>query len=283
MENRYYNSMIKVYFFLTLMATGLFFMLSKASASENQNFPPSVTSALELWKLIATDENKAIFDDLKLNPVIGFNTPLARYRPENGGMVEIGQNIKEYRREYIYLSSPMDMSTKPNFDEYLAVMIMLSLSNEAAHILQDENGSLDDFYKFYKSRDLDKACALYALQQHVSDIMMLKSAVRAELFFLGKGSTKGINALRLALQKNELLDEFEDFREAMKNKNLSELNSSLSTIRSKRNSLNMSGIKFCSLSGSAKLPKKIIERATEPVGFPFATGKKENQNRFFNR
>jgi hypothetical protein len=163
----------------------------------------------------------------------------------------------------------MDMSTKPNFDEYLSVMIMLSLSNEAAHILQDKNGSLDDFYKYYKSGDLNKACALYALQQHVSDVMMLKSSVRAELFFLGQGSTRGINALRLALQKNELLDEFETFREAMKNKNLSELNFALSTIRSKRNSLNMSGVKFCSSSGSSQLSKKIIAKAVEPVGYPF--------------
>lgn len=234
-----------------------------------QTLPPPVEAAIELWKLIAPDENRAIFDDLKLNPVVGHNAPLARYRSENGGMVEIGQNLRQYRRDYIYLSSPMDMSTKPDFDQYLAVMIMLSLSNEAAHILQDRNGSLKDFYKFYKSGELGKACALYALQQHVSDIMMLKSAIRAEHLFLGRGSQKGINALRLALQKNNLSDEFELFREAMKNQNMADLNFSLSTIRSKRGKDNMAGLNFCTFSGTAQLDKKIINRATEPVGIPF--------------
>lgn len=265
MKNHYNRPMIKVSCTLFILSI---FMPCMVSAS-SQTFPPPVEAALELWKLIAPDENRDIFDDLKLNPVVGHNAPLARYHSENGGMVEIGQNLRQYRRDYIHLSSPMDISTKPDFDQYLAVMIMLSLSNEAAHILQDKNGSLKDFYKFYKSGELSKACALYALQQHVSDIMMLKSAIRAEQLFLGRGSIKGINALRLALQKNNLSDEFELFREAMKNRNMSDLNFSLSAIRSKRGKDNMAGLNFCSFSGTAQLDKKIINRATAPVGIPF--------------
>lgn len=265
MKNHYNRLMIKVSFALFILSICLPCMASASS----QTLPPPIQAALELWKLIAPDENRDIFDDLKLNPVVGHNAPLARYRSEYGGMVEIGQNLREYRRDYIYLSSPMDMSTKPDFDQYLAVMIMLSLSNEATHILQDKNGSLKDFYKFYKSGELNKACALYALQQHVSDIMMLKSAIRAEQLFLGRGSVKGINALRLALQKNNLSDEFELFREAMKNRNMSDLNFSLSSIRSKRNKDNMAGLNFCPSSGMSQLDKKIINRATEPVGTPF--------------
>lgn len=247
----------------------LLLLTDKSYATENQSFPPPVAAAIGLWKLITLNENRDIFDTLKLNSVTGSDAPLARYRPENGGVIEIGQNLRSYRRDYIYLSSPIDMSTKPDFDQYLTVMFMLSLSNEAAHILQDKNGSLKDFYKSYKSGNTLKACAIYALQQHASDIMMLKSAMQVEMFFLGKGSTKGINALRLALQKNNLRDEFEDFREAMKRKNLSELNRVLSSIRIKRNALNMSGLKFCPSSFHIQLDKKIILRATAPIGFPF--------------
>lgn len=243
-----------------------------ATASEFQTLPPPVAAAIELWKLTADDENRDIFDDLPLNPVVGFDAPLARYRPENGGGVDIGQNLRKYRQDYLSLSRTMDSSTKPDFDQYLAVMIMLSLSNEAAHILQDKNSSLKDFYKFYHSGDIPKACAIYSLQQHVSDIMMLKSALRVEQLLSGNGSIKGLNALRLALEKNGLLNEFETFRNAMKNQNISELNNSLSEIRSKRNVLNMSGVRFCPSSGTVHLSEKIINRATEPVGYPFTMG-----------
>lgn len=258
--------MIKVKFFLVLIAFGLSLVPFKA---ESQSPPPPVMAALELWKLTSPIENRDIFDGLKLNPVVGFDAPLAQYRPENGGMIEIGQNLRNYRRDYIFLSSPMDVSTKPDFDQYLAVLIMLSLSNEATHILQDKNGSLKDFYKSYQSGDVNKACTIYALQQHASDIMMLKSAMQVEMLFLGQGSTKGLNALRLALQKNNLRDEFENFREAMKRQNISELNHVLSSIRLKRNTLNMSALKFCPPSFHTQLNKKIISRATEPVGLPF--------------
>ncbi len=261
--------MIKIIFSLSLIGFCLLLPPIAAFAATGQALPPPVAAAIELWKLITPDKNRDIFDDLILNPVVGNNAPLARYRPENGGTVDIGQNLREYRRDYIYLASPIDMSTKPDFDQYLAVMIMLSLSNEATHILQDRNGSLKDFYKLYQSRELKKACSLYALQQHVSDIMMLKTAIRAESLFLGRGSTRGINALRLALEKNNLLDEFEEFRESMKNRNIVQLNLILSAIRSKRNDVNMSGLKFCQSSGNVRLDSEITKRAIKPVGYPF--------------
>lgn len=242
------------------------------------NLPAPVAAAIELWKMVTPDQNRDIFDGLTLNPVTGDHAPLARYRPEQGGIVDIGQNIRDYKRDYIFLSSSIDMSTKPDFDQYLAVMIMLSLSNEATHILQDKNGSLKDFYQFYQSGDVVKACGLYALQQHVSDIMMLKTALRAENLFLGVGSTKGINALRISLEKNNLRDEFEDFRDAMQKKNISYLNTVLSGIRSKRNEMNLSGLKFCPPSGNIELDQQIVNRATEPVGYPFTTNNRGSSN-----
>jgi hypothetical protein len=267
-----YNNPMKYAVFLMIFLLSVWVFLASPTsthAAENQNLPPPVSAAIELWKLLNPEENGDIFSDLKLNPVVGANAPLARYRPENGGSVEIGQNLRSYKRDYIYFSSPMDMSTKPDFNQYLAVMFLLNLSNEAAHILQNKNGSLKDFYKFYKRGDIGKACALYSLQQHVSDIMMLKSAQQAELLFLGAGSVKGINALRLALEKNDLMNEFEMFREAMKSKNTSELNNILTLIRTKRNTINMSGLTFCPPSGQEKLDKNIIAKAIEPVGYPF--------------
>lgn len=244
--------------------------------------PVTFGAALELWRLTAPPAQTDLFDAITFLPVTGTDAPLARYSPTDKPTIEIGQNIRRYKQEYIYLSSDQDMSTKPDFDQYMTVLMTLSLANESAHFLQDKNGSLKDFYKFYEAKKLNKACALYSLQQHVSDIVMLKTALRLEQLFLGKGSTKGINALRIALEKNDLRDEFEDFRTAMDKKDTVTLDDILRRIRSKRNNANMAGLHFCPPYGDAKLDDDSVSRATEAAGYPFKPQKTSFIKRLFD-
>jgi len=220
---------------------------------------------MELWRLVTPERDLKLFDKIPMVLAKNETSTLARYRPENGGSVEIGQNFRQYRRDYIYLSSDLDMAYKPNFDEYMAVLITLSLANESAHIIQNNEKSLDDFYAFLKLAENDKACALYALQQHVSDVVMLDYAMRIERLFLGQGSVKGLNALRLALEKNDLRDEFEDFRQSINQKNKIALQKSLTIIKKKRIHANLADLKFCPQSGNIFLPYKIIKRAVYPA------------------
>ena len=231
--------------------------------------PVTFRAALELWELVAPEQNARLFDNVTFLPVTGNDAPLARYTPNGNGTIEIGQNMRRYRNEYIYLSSDQDMSAKPDFEQYMTILMTLSLANESAHYLQDKNGSLKDFYKFYNHKQFNNACALYSLQQHVSDIVMLKIGMNLEMLFLGRGSEKGLNALRIALEKNNLRDEFEDFRNAMNKHDTAALDNVLRHIRNKRNTANMSGLHFCPPYGDARLDDKIIYRATEMAGYPF--------------
>lgn len=255
------------------------FLIGIYSASRADAPPATFQAALNLWRLVAPPSQTDLFDKITFLPVIGEDAPLARYTPidnKPSGTIEIGQNMRRYRNEYVYLSSNQDMSTKPDFDQYMTVLMTLSLANESTHYMQDKNGSLKDFYKFYDRKQYNNACALYSLQQHVSDIVMLKIGMGLENFFLGKGSVKGINALRIALEKNDLRDEFEDFRNAMNKKDTMALDDILRRIRTKRNADNIAGLHFCPSYGDARLDDDIVARATEPAGYPFKEPKKKS-------
>ena len=228
--------------------------------------PPYLSSAIDLWQRVAPPDKTHLFDSIHFNPVTGDDAPLARYRPENGGsLIEIGQNFRQYRRDYAVLSSNQDMAFKPEFDQYMSVLTLLSLANESTHYMQDKNGSLKDFYTFYQNHKTQEACALYGLQQYASDVVMMESAVRMEKYFLGQGSVKGLNALRIALEKNALRDEFEDFREGLKTHDIMKINTILHVMRAKRNDANMAGLDFCDNNGDALLDQSIIDRAIEPA------------------
>jgi hypothetical protein len=225
-----------------------------------------LSAALILWDSIAPVSEHTLFQKIHFQQVEGHNAPLARYQPNGkGGTIQIGQNFRDYRRDYVYLVSNQDMSNKPDFDQYMTVLTTLSLANESAHYLQDKNGSLHDFQEFYDHGKTTESCALYSLQQYVSDVVMLEKAVRIERYFLGTGSVKGLNALRVALEKNDLRDEFEDFREGLKTRDTILLNTILKKMRNKREDANMAGLKFCASHGDALLDKSIIDRATEPA------------------
>ena len=243
--------------------------------------PVTFRAALELWRLVAPPSETHLFDAVTFLPVTGESAPLARYTPKEKPTIEIGQNMRRYRNEYVYLSSDQDMSTKPDFEQYMTILMTLSLANESAHYFQDRNGSLKDFYTFYNSKQFNKACALYSLQQHVSDIVMLKAGLNLEQLFLGKGSVKGLNALRIALEKNELRDEFEDFRNAMTKRDTVALDRILRSIRNKRNHANMAGLNFCPPYGDTKLDDDTINRATEAAGYPFKDKRKSLFERLF--
>lgn len=253
-------------FFSTLLA--IFLTLSAPAIADQEDRPEHLKAALELWKLVSPPDRANLLDNIPFFPATGETAPLASYKTdkEKGGHIEIGMNLRQYRREYVVLSSDQDMSEKPDFEQYMAVMTALSISNESAHALQDRDGSLADFYNSYRSGKLGKACALYALQQHVSDVVMLQFASQTELFFLGHGSTKGLNALRIALEKNDLRSEYEEFRESLKANDPARLNNVLSLIKEKRAAANMASLKFCGTEkGEATLDPTIIQRATAPA------------------
>jgi hypothetical protein len=227
--------------------------------------PLSLTESLSLWELTSPTHDIKPFDTIQFNPMSGQDAPLARYNPNNNGTIELGQNIQQYRRDYIYLSSNQDRVYKPDFNQYLTVLTTLSLANELAHYQQDRNGSLNDFYSLYNNNLTNEACALYSLQQHISDIVMLEKAIRIENYFLSQNSIKGINALRIALEKNDLLDEYKMFHDDLKNQNQKDIENLFHALRNKRESANMSSLSFCPTNGSTILSQPIINRATEPA------------------
>lgn len=228
--------------------------------------PDYLSGALQLWKTLSPTDQTAVFDSIHFIPITGEDAPLARYRPDKeGGIIEIGLNLRQYRRDYVYLVSNQDKIHQPDFDHYLTILTTLNLANESAHYMQDKNGSLHDFYEFYTHTQTEEACALYSLQQYVSDVVMLEKAVRIEYHFLGQGSIKGLNALYIALEKNNLRNEYEEFREGLKNKDGDRIDTILHIIRVKREDANMSGLDFCKDNGNAVLDETIISRATEPA------------------
>jgi hypothetical protein len=248
-------------------------VLCGTHAAFAENAPPaSLTKAIEIWKLLAvTPEQQNAFDRIKFSQATSFYVPLARYRPptnqddDTDGSIEIGQNLRSFGRDYRLLASPIDMSEKPSFETYLTVLMVLNLANEYAHIRQYKNGSLADFYALLNANKINEACSLYALQQHASDISMLQLARLLEISLVGRGDVVGLNALRIALEKNDVRDEFEEFREAIKSNTTNRINAALSKIRDKRYADNMAGLKFCTHAKMVPLPQTYINRATEMV------------------
>ena len=143
-------------------------------------------------------------------------------------------------------------------------MVSLSLANEKAHFEQDVNGSLDDFFTYQKQQDLPRMCALYALQQHVSDIVMLEMAVKLERYFLGLGSPQGVGAVRAALDKMSVKETYEDFRQGLLTGDSNRFKAALEVMRKDRSALNIASIRLCKNEGTTSLPRDVIRRATSP-------------------
>lgn len=225
-----------------------------------------LSSALAILNAISTPEEQKLFNGLTFKPITGENAPLARYTPTNQGSIEIGQNFKQYQKEFLVLSTAQDRHTRSDFSQYMTVLTILSLANESAHRVQDLNGSLNDFFDLLKSHDIEKACTLYALQQQASDIVMMVKAVRLYEFFKKMESAKGLSALQMALDKMELLVNFQEFYTAINRPQEQErINNVIETIRVKRAKINLQSLEFCQTSRIISLPDDVIARAQEPA------------------
>lgn len=241
----------------------LLFFSSFAYAAESP-LPPALQEAKTLIQQVDGPAFQALFEktQLKINP--SPYAPLARYQPQ-GKVIEFGADTKRYQDEYVYITSIMERTDRPSFEQYLTVLAALSLANEKAHFEQDIDGSLDDFFAYQKQQDLPRMCALYALQQHVSDVVMLEMAVKLERYFLGLGSVQGTGAVRAALDKMSLKEIYEEFRQGLVTGDTPRLNASLAAMKQSRAALNIANIPFCKNGGATSLPNDVIRRATVPA------------------
>lgn len=228
------------------------------------SLPSSLQGAKTLIQQVDAPAFQSLFEETSLKISSSPLAPLARYQPE-GKVIEFGANTKRYQDEYVYITSIMDRIDRPSFEQYLTVLVSLSLANEKAHFEQDVNGSLDDFFTYQKQQDLPRMCALYALQQHVSDIVMLETAVKLERYFLGLGSQQGIGAVQAALDKMSLKETYEDFRQGLLTGDSKRFKAALEVMRKDRSALNIANISLCKNGGTASLPRDVIRRATSPT------------------
>jgi hypothetical protein len=110
-------------------------------------------------------------------------------------------------------------------------------------------------------------CALYALQQHVSDIVMLEMAVKLERYFLGLGSPQGVGAVRAALDKMGLKETYEDFRQGLLTGDSNRFKAALEAMRKDRSALNIANISLCKNGGTTSLPRDVIRARNIPHPF----------------
>jgi hypothetical protein len=253
------SSCLQTLFFLTVLA--LFPLRAYAGESP---LPSSLQGAKTLIQQVDGPAFQSLFEKTLLKISSSPLAPLARYQPE-GKIIEFGANTKRYQDEYVYITSIMERADRPNFEQYLTVLVALSIANEKAHFEQDIGGSLDDFFIYQKQQDLRRMCALYALQQHVSDVVMLEMAVKLERYFLGLGSPQGVRAVRAALDKMGLKETYEDFRQGLLTGDSNRFQSALEAMRKDRSALNISNISSCKNGGAVSLPSDVIRRATAPT------------------
>lgn len=242
-----------------------------------------IAAAFELSRQAGLENITQLQTSIPVYPSTHANAPLAQYQPaqDGKGMIAVGSNLVRYHREYMDLRGEVSYTERPDFDQYMTILTLLSLGNESAHVIQHRNGSLDDFYRFRKNGNRPATCSLYALQQHVSDIAMLSDALRLEYYFLGQGSVKGINALRFALEKMNLRDLFEEFRNAYQTKDSLRLGRTLDLVFYRRLKDNMASLSECNGQKMALLAPSIYTSAVDPARdiFPKARHRIQKRNR----
>ena len=244
-----------------MIVLGLLPLLAYAGESP---LPSSLQGAKTLIQQVDALAFQPLFEKTSLRISSSPFAPLARYQPQ-GKIIEFGANTKRYQDEYVYITSIMDRIDRPSFEQYLTVLVALSLANEKAHFEQDVSGSLDDFFTYQKQQDFPRMCTLYALQQHVSDVVMLEMAVKLERYFLGLGSPQGVGAVRAALDKMGLKEIYEDFRQGLLTGDSNRFKAALEVMRNDRSALNIANIQLCKGGGRAHLPNDVTQRATAPA------------------
>ena len=196
---------------------------------------------------------------------------LAQYQPlldsaaPDDGILTVGTNVRQYKQEYNYFSTIYDRSQKPDFDQYMTVFILLSLANESAHRQQHLNGSLADYLEYMNHQNPVSACTLYALQQHVSDVLMIDNALKIQNYFLGHGYASGIRALHLVLEKMEVKNAFDEMQKAMTKHNSAALKAAMHSLYLSRLKANMSPRPECRNVTTTRLENRIYKRAIEPA------------------
>ncbi len=251
--------MRRLLLFLSLMTlfTGSF---SCKSAIADEKHPPlHIQTAIGLFEKIMPAELTIAIKAVPLRLIEGDGAPLARYRPKEK-IIEIGSNFDRYRTEYTVLSSNQDKVFRPDFDQYLGVLTALSLAIEVTHVMQDKNGSMDDFYDAMDKKNYKHACDIYDLQQFASDVVMLQAAYRLEKYFLGHGSVKGIHAVGIALDKMGMVRNYEQYRTAKDNRDDEGIAYIYIELHQARQKINMSELKFCKPSGMPRVAHKIDSR-----------------------
>lgn len=199
----------------------------------------------------------------------GQNPPLARYQPSlDGGVVEFGHDLHRYKSEYTVATVVIPKSQRPDFDQYMVVLTALSLANEKAHFDQDQAGSLKDFFELKAANETGKYCALYGLQQHVSDIVMLDMAIRLSEYFVKRQSAFGQNAVTAALDRMELLPIYQDFKAAAAAKDRAAMTDILRRLKASRAAINIANLPECGPTGEAELSLAVISRAVAPA-YPY--------------
>ncbi len=259
---------------LCLLALSCFvgiFVFQKTVIAQSAQ-PPALQEALALAQEAGISSLWPMIERVRVVPLTDTSPPLAQYHPKQDpqtesiiGEIRLGTNYHRYKKEYLVLSSTVNRLDRPDFNQYMTVLTLLSLSNENAHFIQHLNGSLDDFYHYLEADHARGMCTLYALQQHVSDIKMLESALIIENYFLGIGSPKGINAVHLALKKMELGNLFEEFRHAYRSRDMFSLKDSLDHIFHQRLKYNIASLSKCRGTRMTLLEKDVFKRAIQPA------------------
>ena len=204
----------------------------------------------------------AFFSKTTARLIDGQNPPLARYQPSpKGGVVEFGHDLHRYKSEYTIATVVIPKSQRPDFDQYMVVLTALSLANEKAHFDQDQAGSLKDFFALKAENETAKYCALYGLQQHVSDIVMLDMAIRLSDYFIKRQSAFGQNAVTAALDRMDLLPLYQEFRSAAAAKDRVKMTDILRRLKASRAAINIANLPECGPTGEAELSRAVISRA----------------------
>lgn len=252
------------------LLAALLLLSSPAYADDLTRF---ITASHILIEESAPGKFSDFFESTKPRLIGGKNAPLARYNPVASegimGIVEFGNDMRRYRREYTIATVIIPKPQRPGFDQYMTVLTALNLANEKAHYEQHKNRSFADFYVYREDGDKAKACALYALQQHVSDVTMLDMALKLLGHFQKVNSDYGMNAVTAALDRMDLLQIYWKFQEAAIAKDRAAMTATLRELKSKRDKINLSGMKDCrNSSGTVSLPNSIVLRAIAPA-YPY--------------
>lgn len=256
---------MKKSFFLFIFALSLI-LTAPVSA---QTMPAHLSTARALLEKINPDFSP-LFRDTAIRLTDEKMDALATYIPSTGNQkrstIQFRKTIKSYQDDFVMLSSTIDRPYRPNFEQYMAVLTALSLANEFAHYKQDKNGSLRDWYNYQKQKQSQAACALYDLQQHVSDIVMMETAYKLDAYFRKNNDLKGSLSIQMALEKMWLDKIFWDYtiaRTADQKENIEFLIEEMHKLRYKAN---MNSRKSCPENPiQYKFDKNIFSRALAPL------------------